>query len=253
MLNEIVLSFIQAATEFLPVSSSGHLALFSNFFGEVDLFFITFLHLASLFAVLVFTRKEIFQLLSFKKEHRKTLYFLIIAIIPAAVIGFLFEDIIGKAFSSFLFLGFGFLFTGTLLFLTKFVKNKNKEINFKNSFLIGIFQILALFPGISRSGTTISVGLFSGINREKAAKFSFLLFIPLSVGAFLLEVKDYIFGDLVFNISGYTLAFSFIFCFVLSLVFLNLLYYIIKKEKFWIFSFYCWVVGILCFTLYFFK
>lgn len=242
MLNEIILALIQSITEFLPVSSSGHLALISNIADKPDLFFFTALHLASLLAVLIFTRKEIANLLSFRKEYRKLWIYLIIATIPAALFGYLFQSLIESAFSSLLFLGTAFIFTGLVLFLTKFTKIRSK-FNWKNSLFIGVMQTLALFPGVSRSGMTISAGLLSGIEREKAARFSFLLFIPLSLGAFLLEFKDaYI------NLS---LVISFIICATLSLVFLNLLVRIIKREYFWVFSFYCWLIGLISLLLYF--
>lgn len=250
MLNEIILSIIQAATEFLPVSSSGHLALYSNLFSTPNLFFITFLHLASLFAVIFFTRKELYDLFTFKKETRKLWLYWIIATIPAALIGFLFKDLIESALSSLLFLGIAFLFTGTMLLSTKFTKVKSK-LNVKNSIIIGLFQALALFPGVSRSGMTISAGLFSGIEKEKAARFSFLLFIPLALGAFALEIKDYISGSLEINIPIITLIISFIICFFLSIAFLNLLTVIIKKDKFWMFSIYCYIIGILTLFFYF--
>jgi undecaprenyl-diphosphatase len=242
MINEIILAIIQAATEFLPISSSGHLALFSNLISEPNLFFFTVLHLASLIAVLIFTRKEIFALLSFNKKYRKLWLYLIIATIPAGLVGLFFKEIIEKTFSSFLFLGFAFLFTSIILFLTKFTKVYSK-FNLKNSLVIGLFQVFALFPGVSRSGMTISAGLFSGIEREEAAKFSFLLFIPLSIGAFLLESSEIYFS--------FSLIISFIICLILSLLFLRLILIIVKKQKFWIFSIYCFILAIISFILYF--
>jgi len=244
MIQELFLAFIQAATEFLPISSSGHLALIFNIISEPDLFFITMLHLASLFAVLIFTRREIKKLLTFDKKYRKLWIYLIIATIPAALFGYLFKSTIESSFESLLFLGFAFLFTGGILFFTKYTQNYTK-LNWKNSLFVGLFQVIALFPGISRSGMTISSGLFSGLRKEDAVKFSFLLFIPLSLGAFVLE-----FGQAYFNT---TLVYSFLLTFVLSLIFLNLLYFIVKKGKFWWFSIYCFVLGIVTLVLHFFS
>jgi undecaprenyl-diphosphatase len=241
MISEILLAIIQAATEFLPISSSGHLALFSEFISGPDVFFFTVLHFASLFAVLIFTRREIYELISFKKGFKKMWIYLIIATIPAALFGYFFRDFIKMGFFSFLFLGIGFLFTGVVLILTKFSYVYSK-LNWGNSLLIGIFQVLALFPGVSRSGMTISSAMFLGIAREKAVKFSFLLFIPLSIGALILE-----FGEFYFSLS---LLISFFICLVLSLGFLNLILYIIKKERFWLFGFYCFLIGILSLILY---
>lgn len=242
MENEILFSVIQAATEFLPISSSGHLALFGNILGEPNLFLITILHLASLLAVLVFTRKEISHLLSFKKESMNLWKYLIIATIPAGLFGFVFKDVIGSTFNSLLVIGVGFIFTGAILLLTKFAHRTDK-LNYKNALIIGLFQILALFPGVSRSGMTISSALFIGINKEKATKFSFLLFIPLIIGATLLNI-----GNAYFNIE---LLMAFVITLLLSLVFLNALLYVIKKEKLWLFSFYCFIIGMISIWLHF--
>ena len=235
MLEGILLAAIQAATEFLPVSSSGHLALAANLISEPDLFFFTALHLASLIAVIVFTRKEIAGLLTFKKEYRKLWLYLITGTCPAALAGFLFKESIEKAFSSVLFISCAFIFTGIILFLTKFTK-EHSRLNVTNSLIIGIFQVLALFPGVSRSGMTISSGLFLGVEKEKAAKFSFLLFIPLSVGAFIFEAGK----DFYFNAK---ILVSFFTCLFLSFIFLKALFLIISKGKFWIFSVYCFLIG----------
>lgn len=244
MRNEILLAIVQAATEFLPVSSSGHLAILSNILSEPDLFLIVMLHLASLFAVLIFTRKELLQLLKFDSESIKYLKFLLIATIPALVVGLSLRNFIENSMSSFLFLGFAYLFTSSILLLTKIPQKKSK-LNSKNSLFIGLFQSLALFPGVSRSGMTISSSLFAGIEKEEAVKFSFILFIPLAVGSAILEFSKV---D-SFNLS--ILVIPFVICFILSLFFLNLLTYIIKKDLFWIFSIYCFLLSIVCFILYF--
>lgn len=246
MINKIILAIIQSFSEFLPISSSGHLALYSKIFTTPDLFYFTLLHLASLFAVLIFLKDEIRFLLKFNKESRKIWVYLIIATIPAAIVGFFLNDFIEGTFNSFLFLSIAFLFTGLILYSTKFFKQNNKELNFKSSLKIGLMQMFALFPGISRSGITISTGLFQGLNKEEVAKFSFLLFIPLSLGAFLLELiklKNYFFD--------FSLIIGFLVCFIFSFLFLNLLIKIIRADKFWMFSFYCWLISVISFILYF--
>jgi len=242
MANEILMAIIQATTEFLPISSSGHLALLGNLISEPNLFLITILHFASLLAVLIFTRKEISYLLKFNRESNRLLIYLIIATIPAGIFGFIFKDMIEQSLGSYLFLGVSFLFTGTVLLLTK-IPVKKSILNSKNALIIGAFQILALFPGVSRSGMTISTALILGIEKEKAAKFSFLLFIPLIIGATILEI-----GEAYFSIE---LIIAFIICFVLSLAFLNLLLYILRKGSFWMFSIYCFIIGIISLLLHF--
>ena len=244
MFIEVFLAVIQAATEFLPVSSSGHLALFSNLLSEPDLFFFTALHFASLLAVLIFTRNEIVGLIQFKREYSKIWIYLIIGTIPAALVGYFFKDLIEKSLSSYLFLGIAFIFTGFILLLTKNFSGKER-LNSKSALFIGLMQVFALFPGVSRSGMTISAGIFSGVSREKGAKFSFLLFIPLALGAMLIELGDFYFD--------FTLLVSFIVTFLLSLLFLNLLYIVIKKGYFWVFSFYCFFIGLVSLWLHWFT
>lgn len=250
MLNEIILALIQAITEFLPISSDGHLALASNILGKPNLFFMTFLHLASLFAVVIFTRKEIADILKFNKQSWKLIKYILIGIIPAALVGFFLNDLIEGTLASFLLIGIFFFFTGIIVFSTKFIKQPKKPIllSNKSAFSIGLMQALALLPGVSRSGMTISTAMFFGINKEKAVKFSFLMFIPLAVGAFILEAIKY--SKEVISIPALTLGVSFIICFFFSLLFLNILNYIVKNNKFWVFGIYCFVIGTVSILLH---
>jgi len=243
MLSEIILALIQAATEFLPVSSSGHLAIFSNLFSEPDLFFFTVLHLASLIAVIIFTRHEIADLITFKKEIRSTWLYLIIATIPAAAVGYFFNGFIESTFSSYLFLAIAFAFTGIILILTRYTST-HARLTSTNAGVIGLFQALALFPGISRSGMTISAARFMGIHRERAAKFSFLLLIPLVCGAIILES-----GAAYISIE---LIVSFVVALFASLLFLNILMKIINAEKFWLFGLYCFAMALVSLVLWLF-
>ena len=134
-------------------------------------------------------------------------------------------------------------FTGFILLLTR-IKTPASKLNYKNALIIGLFQAIALFPGISRSGMTISSAMFAGIEKEKAAKFSFLLFIPIVIGAMILEA-----GQAYFSL---TLAVAFVISFLLSLIFLNILVYVLKKGYFWMFSVYCFILGIISLILYLF-
>jgi len=244
MLNEIILAIVQSATEFFPVSSSGHLALISSIISQPNIFLFTVLNFASLLAVIIFTRKEIIKLLYFDDKSKKKWIFLIIGTIPAGAFGYFFKDFIETQFNSLPFIGCAFLITGLVLFFTKNVKPFT-HLGISNSFAIGVAQMFAIFPGISRSGMTISSAKFLGLDSEEAFKFSFLLFIPVSIGAMILEI-----GEFYFNTS---LVVSFIITFVLSLIFLNLLHGIITKNKFWIFSFYCFVISAVTFIVYFLK
>lgn len=252
MFENILLAIVQAATEFLPISSSGHLVFVSKMISKPNLFFFTILHAASLFAVMIFTRTELKRLLNFDGEYARWWIYLIVATLPAALTGFFFKDIIKTTFSSYLFIGPAFIFTGAVLFSTRFRREHNLKINMKSAILIGLLQVLGLFPGISRSGITISTALLLGVEKEKAIKFSFLLFIPLSFGAVLSNcfTKNGVMegGGFYFNFSS--LIASFVVCLVMSLVFLNLMLRIIKKGKIWFFSIYCLAIGLLSLFLH---
>jgi undecaprenyl-diphosphatase len=252
MFEDILLAVIQAGTEFLPISSSGHLVFISKLISQPNLFFFTVLHAASLFAVMIFTRDELRHLLKFDREYRRWWIYLTIATIPAAATGFFFKDFIGKAFSSYLFIGWAFIFTGCVLYSTRFHKTHDSKVNAKNAIMIGLLQALGLFPGASRSGITISTALHLGVPKEKAMKFSFILFIPLALGAVALNCFT---ENGIIATGGYyfsaSLIVSFLVCLVMSLVFLNLVVHIVKKGKFWLFSVYCFGIGLTSLFLHF--
>lgn len=238
MFKELTLAVVQALTEFLPLSSSGHLALFSGYFGEIDLFYFTVLHFASLLALVYFTRKEIMTLLSPKTEESRRLWlYLFIGILPAGIFGLFFKSFIEKAFDSPFAISIGFLFTGTILTLCLFFQDTNAKPSFRSSIVVGLSQLLALFPGVSRSGTTISFGLFTGLKREEAFRFSFLMAIPLIFGALLLES-----GNAYFS---WGLVAGFLLCTILSFYSLKLLEIVLKNKHFWVFGIYCLTIGLI--------
>jgi len=244
ILQALILGIIQGITEWLPISSSGHLVLAQEYFGlEVPLAFDVILHFGTLLVVLIVFWKDILaiakSLFAFKKdENTKLLLYIIIATIPIAIVGYFFRDLIKSLFQSVLAVGIALMITGTVLFVTKFTQHK-KEINWKNSLIVGIAQAVALVPGISRSGSTISAGLLSGIKREKIASFSFLIFIPAMIGATILEIRDITSVEIGPIISG-TLA-----AIIVGYISLIWLLKIIKKGKFHHFSWYCWTLGII--------
>ena len=198
VLNAIILGVVQGLTEFLPVSSSGHLALLQRAFGiEPSLFFDTMLHAGTLLAVFVVLWKDIWEIL--KKPIQKLTGFLIIATIPAVAAALTFKDAIEEIFISARFLGLCFLITTVLLvtseLLSRRAKNNNnlketKNMNWLDALIIGLMQAIAIPPGISRSGATISGALFRRLDRDFAARFSFLMSIPAILGAVVLQTKD---------------------------------------------------------------
>jgi undecaprenyl-diphosphatase len=193
----LILGIVQGATEFLPVSSSGHLVLLRNVFGirEPALVFDTAVHGGTMIAVIVVLRRDIWNILS-RIFQPLTLY-LIIATIPAVIAALLFRSQIEEAFATGSLLGFAFLITSTLLFLSEKLYRRNNakgklphEMTFKDALFIGLLQAVAIMPGISRSGATISAGLFRGLDRDFAARFSFLLSIPAIAGALVLQTRE---------------------------------------------------------------
>ena len=187
ILESIVLGIVQGLTEFLPVSSSGHLVLLQNIFGfsEPQLFLDTMLHFGTLVAVVVVLWKNILDL--FRKPIM--LVYLVIATIPAIIVTLLFKDFIESTFSG-LYLGYGFLLTAIFLTLAEILSNRiprKHKMNGGSALAMGAMQAIALFPAVSRSGSTIAGGLVCGITRKEAATFSFLMSIPAILGSVVLQ------------------------------------------------------------------
>lgn len=194
----IILGIVQGLTEFLPVSSSGHLVLLQKVFNinQSDLFFDTMLHFGTLLAVFVVLWKDIWEIL--KKPFQRLTFFLILATIPAVIAALAFKNSIEEIFNSARLLGWCFLITTVLLVTAELLsrraasnnQKKAESVNWLDALIIGIAQAIAIPPGISRSGATISGALFRGLDRDFAARFSFLLSIPAILGAVILQMKD---------------------------------------------------------------
>lgn len=237
LLLSVLLGIIQGFTEFLPISSSGHLAIFQNLFGEVDVPFDAFLHLATLLAVLVYFSKDIINI--FRNKEWKILVYLIIATIPAALAGYFLRNIIYNLFSNLLYISLGFFITGLFLFAASYSKS-HSILNYKNSFIIGLSQALALIPGISRSGATISTGILQGVERKKAIRFSFLLSIPIILGAFVLNFQD-------IKIISSSMIFGFIAAFFSGFITIHIFIKKINLSSFKYFAYYCWLLALILF------
>lgn len=262
-INAIIIGLIQGLTEFLPVSSSGHLVLSQHLLGVrmPGLTFEIFLHFGTLVSVFwVFRRRLIDIVKSFlaliKKdqwsrfktcEDRWFGLLLILGSIPTAIIAFLLQDYVTQAFDSTLFVGVALLLTGALLWVADVIPGGKKDIGrttVLDALFIGIFQGLAIFPGVSRSGATISGSLYRGLDKKTAAEYSFLLSVPAVLGASLMEViglvKDnQMGGDWLFYLVGIVVSATagiFAIRFFINLLVNNRLRY---------FSVYCWLVGTL--------
>ena len=247
IIQALILGIIQGITEFLPVSSSGHLALIQNLIGEVNVSFDVILHMATLLAVLVYFSKDIWNLIkgffsfSWKDERFRTCIYIIIASIPIALIGYGFRYFIYSLFNNLYVVSLGFFISGMFLFTASFVSKRNKKFNLRNTFVIGLAQVLALVPGISRSGSTVSTGMLQGMDREKAIRFSFLLAIPAMIGAVLVNFTDIKPG----TVEILPFVIGFIFAFVFGLFAINLFMKWLKIKRFRYFAYYCWILALI--------
>ena len=237
-----VFGFIQGLTEWLPVSSSAHLAIFNRIMQtDVNLFFYVLLHLGTLISLIIFFRGRILEYYTDKNSSafisKKGIYTLL-ATIPILIAGFFLHDLIEAAFTNFFFIGIALIGNGVLLFLTRFFKGTN-GINLRNSLTIGLMQVVALIPGISRSGITISAGHYMDMKKEDIIMFSMMLALPVITGAFLYELVT-----TPFVITGAMLV-GFLVAIGIGYFALWLLIKRIRKGEFYRFWFYCIIVGII--------
>lgn len=264
----IILGIIQGLTEFLPVSSSGHLVLFSNLFRiqEPSLVFEIVVHVGTLVSVFIVFWDDVVTLVSSfvkliknPKDYKELLQNdpgciliknIILATIPVVILAVIFKDLIEQLFTSNLFVGFMLLITGTILYVTERLRIKRKSLHkltTVDSLIIGIGQSVAMLPGISRSGTTIAMGLGRGLDRESAARFSFLLTIPAILGALVFSFKDLLKGSEM--LSPGALGVGFIASAITGYFAIRFLLELIKKGKLIWFSYYTWLVGALVIVL----
>jgi undecaprenyl-diphosphatase len=249
-----LLGLVQGLTEFLPISSDGHLALLQHFLtpmpADQRLAVDVALHIGTLVAVLFYFRAELMQMAAalFGRAEppwaRAWIWLLAIATVPAAIVGLTLKHRIEATYDSLLVIGVSFLITGTLLYLASAVRGAARaenDIGVGDAVMIGSFQALALLPGVSRSGTTISAGLFRHIRSDAAAKFSFLLSIPAIGGAVVLELGDIV--GLIPSMAGPLLA-GVLVAGVTGLAAIAVLMRAIRAGRLNYFAYYCWVLGI---------
>ena len=267
ILQGIIIGIVQGLTEFLPVSSSAHLVFIQNILGvESSLAFDVFLHLGTLLAVMWFFRGDIYRMLKawwfslvdivqgrfregfYTDPYKRLAWYVILATIPVGIVGVLFEDTVDSLFSGALYVPAFFLFvTGTILYLSQ--RMNSGTINFNNigkkeALFMGLGQACAILPGLSRSGTTIAAGLVADLDKEFAAKFSFILSIPAILGAFVIQLKD-IGGAL--NVNFLPIILGFIASFIAGYIAISWMLDLIQNKNLDIFAYYCWIVGIVVF------
>ena len=263
----IIIGIVQGLTEFLPVSSSAHLVFIQKLLGvQSSLAFDTFLHLGTLIAVMWFFRYDIYKMLKswwlslgdilqgrfkegfYEDPYKRLAWYVILATIPVGIVGVLFEDSVDALFSGALYVPAFFLFvTGTILYLSQ--RMTSGEINYntitkKEALFMGLGQACAILPGLSRSGTTIVAGLTIGLDKEFAAKFSFILSIPAILGAFLLQVKDI--GSAM-DANFLPVFLGFIASIIAGYMAIKWMLDLIQNKSLDIFAFYCWLMGLIVF------
>ncbi len=250
-LQAIILGVVQGIAEFLPISSSGHLVLFQTFLGleEPSFFYDVLLHVATLVPIFVVFWKDIFALI--RKPFQKTTYLLVIATIPTILFVLIFGDLTDKLYASGLFLPFSFALTGCFLLYADKAASKQtsgKKVGYIDAIIIGLMQSLGTMPGVSRSGSTLTGALASGVDREEAAKFSFLMAIPAILGALFLQIIDLLKGDIVIvQESIFPMIVGCFAAMIAGYLSINFLLALIRKAKLKIFAFY--VFGLSIFVL----
>lgn len=263
MLQALILGLVQGATEFLPISSSGHLVLVPWLLGWEDpgLAFDTFLHLGSLVAVLAYFRHDLWSLAlawagslrerSLGDPQARVAWLIIWGTLPAVVMGLTLESLFQRLFAAPVWVSILLLVTGLLLLLGEGVRkseSRMESLTWLDALLVGLAQGVAIAPGVSRSGATISVGLWRGLEREEAARFSFLLAIPAILGANLLQLWE------LAKLSGggevaSTLLLGFVAAAVSGYVAIRFFLGFLKRRSLYPFSLYCWLLGTLTLLL----
>ena len=253
-IDAIILGFIQGLTEFLPVSSSGHLELGKAILGdnsvpEESLLFTVVLHFATALSTIVVFRKDVWEIIRglFQfKNNEETLFSLkiVLSMVPATMVGLLFEEQLEAFFDGDIrFVGFMLLITAVLLYLADRAKDTDKKVTFRNAFIVGVSQAIAILPGISRSGATISTSVLLGVDKTKAARFSFLMVVPLIIGKM---GKDILSGELSLESENiFAMGAGFIAAFIAGLAACTWMIQIVKKSKLSYFAIYCLLVGLI--------
>ena len=254
VLDAIILGIVQGLTEFLPVSSSGHLELGKAILGDdsipkESLLFTVVLHFATALSTIVVYRKEVWQILKglfqFKwNEETQFSLKILLSMIPATLVGLFFEEQLEILFGGMIqFVGFMLIITALLLYFADKAKDTENKVSYSNAFVIGLAQAIAILPGISRSGATISTSVLLGVDKSKAARFSFLMVVPLIFGKIF---KDIFSGDLSLQATGIVpMTAGFRAAFIAGLAACTWMIQLVRKSKLTYFAIYCLIVGLL--------
>ena len=254
LIDAIILGIIQGLTEFLPVSSSGHLELGKAILGadslpEESLLFTVILHFATALSTLIVFRKDVWEIIrglfQFKwNEETQFSLKIIISMIPAALVGFFLEDFLEVFFDgAIIIVGIMLLITAILLYLADLAKTTDKVVSYRSAFVIGMAQAVAILPGISRSGATISAAVLLGVDKSKSARFSFLMVVPLIIGKM---AKDLLSGEVNFvGDQAVAMGAGFIAAFIAGLVACTWMIKLVRQSKLTYFAIYCLIIGLI--------
>ena len=242
----IILGIIQGITEFLPISSSGHLIIFQSLLNvkQPGNDFEVLVHLGTLGSVIFVFYKDIFDLIKNirSKESQDYIQMIILGTIPAVFVGLYFKSYVYILFERINNVAIALIFTGIVLITTLFIERKDYKISFQMAFFIGLAQYIAIIPGISRSGMTISIAMLLGLSSKNAARFSFMLAIPAISGAGILTLMDFNGG---FDLPSEVILTSLLSSFIVGIFSLKLLINLLNVGKFHFFGLYCLVVGLI--------
>lgn len=252
LIEAIILGIIQGLTEFLPVSSSGHIELGTVLLGvqsEDNLLFSVIVHCATALSTIVVFRQDITNIFAglFTMEWNESKDYaakILLSMVPVLIIGLMFKDQVESFFGgNVLLVGLMLLLTGTLLALTYYAKDQAGMVTYPKALIIGIAQAVAIMPGISRSGSTIATALLAGVEKGRAAKFSFLMVLGPIIGASLLELKDYLEAPVAHGIGTMPLVVGFLAAFVSGLLACQWMIAIVRRGKLIYFAIYCFIIG----------
>ena len=246
LLDVFILGVVQGLTEWLPISSSGHLVITQKALGlNLPLIYSVMLHVGTLIVVLAVFRKDVADILkalakrNFETDEAKLALFIAAGSVPIAIFGFAFYDFLKSLFSNLPAVGLALLITGCILFFSE-KRTGNRKLGTLDSLLVGVAQAFAIIPGISRSGVTVATGLLRKLDKATAFRYSFLLSVPAIAGATVMEAKELTLGnvDLVPLFLGATISM------IVGYASLKLLQKIVMNKKFHLFAYYCWTAGL---------
>ncbi|MEM2319870.1 MAG: undecaprenyl-diphosphate phosphatase [Candidatus Bathyarchaeia archaeon] len=252
LIETVVLGVIQGLTEWLPISSTGHLKIVEKFLGlNVPLPFDVALHLGTLVVILIFFREDVKKVFSalkrldFETGYGRLVPLIIVGSVPTALIGLFFNMFLEDALQEILTVAAGFIVCGFVLYSVKAKRGDYGNLNIKKAFIIGVAQGMAVVPGLSRSGLTVAAALLLGVKREEAFKFSFLLSVPAVIGAFGLTLLTHLDDLASSNVGLFETLAGTVVAMVVGYLALKLLWKILEGGRFHLFAFYCWTLGVL--------